>query len=335
MFTPIPEINARTTPIDLNAIVEAGKPVVFRGLVDDWPMVQAGKISAEAFCNYLRRFDLGQRVNTMSGPPSINGRIFYNSDMSGLNCRKGAEQLSSNLDFLLAHQHDSPMPALAMQSVTVRQNLPGLDQENVMHLLPLKAEPRIWIGSRSTVAAHYDPSENIACCLTGKRKFTLLPPEEVKNLYVGPFELTPAGTTISMVDFDNPDYERFPKFRDAEQAAIETTLEPGDAIFIPYMWWHHVRSLDGVNALMNYWWGGHINSNGDPNNALFYALMTIRNLPEHQRSAWKGMFEHYVFSGQQPVDHIPTERQGLAGELDEEKLYALKQMLIKGLSRSL
>lgn len=271
----------------------------------------------------------------MYGPPSINGRFFYNSDMSGLNCRKSAEKLSTNLDYLLSNQHESPMPALAMQSVTVRQNLPGLDQENIMPLLPLKAEPRIWIGSRSITAPHYDPSENIACCLTGRRKFTLLPPQQVANLYVGPFELTPAGTTISMVDFDNPDYEKFPLFKLAEETAMETLLEPGDAIFIPYMWWHHVRSLDSVNALMNYWWGSHNTAHGDPNNALFYALMAIRDLPESQRSAWKAMFDYYVFSGPQPSAHIPPARHGLLGQLDDEKLYALKQMIIKGLSRSL
>ena len=31
-------------------------------------------------------------------------------------------------------------------------------------------------------------------------------------------------------------------------------LEPGDAIYIPTLWWHHVRSHSPLNILLNYWW---------------------------------------------------------------------------------
>ena len=119
-----------------------------------------------------------------------------------------------------------------MQSVPTRANLPGFEAENRNPLLG-DVEARVWIGTAGIVAAHHDPSENIACAVAGKRRFTLFAPDQVGNLYMGPYELTPAGATISMVDFDAPDYERFPKFKDALEMAVYADLEPGDAIYIP------------------------------------------------------------------------------------------------------
>ena len=53
---------------------------------------------------------------------------------------------------------------------------------------------------------------------------------------------TIAGQPISMVDLDDPDFERFPKFREALRHALVAELEPGDAIYIPALWWHGVQA---------------------------------------------------------------------------------------------
>jgi hypothetical protein len=312
----------------------AGQPVVIRGLVKDWPIVQAGIAGPLAFANYLKQFDRGYDVNTVAGPPSIKGRIFYNVDMSGLNCRMGQAKLSASLDYLLDHLDDDPAPTLAIQSVIVPQYLAGLEQANPLALLKGITEPRIWIGGKATVAAHFDPSENIACCLTGRRRFTLFPPAQVANLYVGPFESTPAGAVISMVDFNAPDYEKYPRFKMAEEAALVADLEPGDAIYIPYLWWHHVVAQEGLNALMNYWWGGSDELTGTPRNALLHALMAIKPLAPNHKAAWQAMFEHYVFEKNgDPGAHLPAERRGILGELTLEKIKNLRTMLVNSLSR--
>lgn len=331
---PIEEAHNITAEEFHNEVLPAGKPLVMRGLVNTWPIVEAGKGGALMFCNYLKRFDRGYDVNTVYGPPSIAGRIFYNRDMSGLNCRMGQAKLSSSLDYLLEHMHDVPAPTLAIQSVVIHQYLPGLQLENVLNLLPEKIEPRIWIGGRSTVAAHYDSSENIACCVAGRRRFTLFPPEQVSNLYIGPIELTPAGATISMVDMSQPDYETYPKFKLAEEAAMYAELEPGDAMYIPYLWWHHVTALEGINALVNYWWGEAREQNGDPRNALLHAMMSIKSLPEQHRKAWHAMFEHYVFEmNGKTAEHLPEERRGILGQLKPEALKQLRMALSKALNR--
>ena len=335
MANQIEEISNISVEEFHNEILPTGKPLVIRGLVKHWPMVAAGKAGAQAFCDYLKPFDRGYDLSTVYGPPSIKGRIFYNSDMSGLNCRMGQAKLSAALDYLLEHEADNPAPLLAMQSIQINRYLPGLQQQNTLGLLPNTIEPRIWIGGRATVAAHYDPSENIACCVAGRRRFTLFPPEQIANLYIGPFELTPAGAAISMVDFNQPDYEKYPRFRMAEAAALQAELEPGDAIYIPYLWWHHVSSLESINALVNYWWGNSDELQDEPRNALLHAMMSIRSLPSRHRNAWHAMFEHYVFERNGKAgEHLPAERRGILSDIKNDTLKKVRMMLIKALSRS-
>ena len=125
--------------------------------------------------------------------------------------------------------------------------------------------PRIWIGNRIRVAPHYDVKENVAVCVAGRRRFTLFPPGQIANLYPGPLEQTPAGTPVSMVDQHAPDLERYPRYAEAWTTAQQATLEPGDAIYIPYCWWHGVESLEPVSILVNYWWNeGMTRRRGQP-----------------------------------------------------------------------
>ena len=120
--------------------------------------------------------------------------------------------------------------------------------------LPLKrVDPRIWVGNASRIAPHYDMAANVAVVVAGRRRFTLFPPEQIANLYVGPVERTVAGQPTSMVDPDNPDLDRFPRFAEAQRHAQVVELGLGDAIYIPPMWWHHVRAEGALNILVNYW----------------------------------------------------------------------------------
>ena len=123
-----------------------------------------------------------------------------------------------------------------------------------MPLVPAAAKPRLWIGNAAKVATHNDPIENVAVVAAGRRRFTLFPPSAEPDLYMGPHDPTPAGARISMVHVTAPDFERFPRFASALEVAQVAELLPGDAIFIPRDWYHHVEALDRFNVLVNYWW---------------------------------------------------------------------------------
>ncbi|RZJ95191.1 MAG: cupin-like domain-containing protein [Novosphingobium sp.] len=335
MPTPafIPEFTGVTADIFRNEILPAGMPVVFRGLVRDWPVTQAALQSSDHLFEYLRRFDRGASVSTMFAPPSAKGRFFYNDDVSGFNFRSGTSKIVAALDYLASHRDDPEASALAVQSVPVRGHLPGFQEDNRMPLLDPSVEARIWIGNRVIVAAHHDPSDNIACCIAGRRRFTLFPPDQLPNLYVGPFELTPAGAIISMVDFDNPDLARYPRFAQAMEAAVVADLEPGDALYIPYQWWHHVRSIEAINMLVNYWWEEGVRS--APRDAFLHAILALRDLPPTHRAAWRTLFDHYVFLDNGPAaEHLAPERRGVLGDVTTDEARSIRTALSRALSRS-
>ncbi|MFT4253204.1 MAG: cupin-like domain-containing protein, partial [Caulobacter sp.] len=287
-------------------------------LVSHWPVVEAGRRGHAALFDYLSRFDSGQSVGTVFAPAEAGGRFFYGDDLSSMNFRGGKARLSKTFEFLAQHADDGDEAALAAQSVPTWNALPGFAQDNPLPLLGPEVEPRVWIGNRVIVAAHNDPYENIACVAAGRRRFTLFPPEQVENLYIGPFERTPAGATISLVSLEAPDLERFPRFARALEAAQTVELEPGDALYVPYLWWHHVRSLDAVNMLVNYWWNPPDHGRGAPRDAFMHAMLALRALPPAHRTAWKAMFDHYVFrTDGDAAEHLPVEAQGILGRLDE------------------
>ncbi|HSM11923.1 MAG TPA: cupin-like domain-containing protein [Lysobacter sp.] len=326
------------TGIDADALPDdvlgSTQPLVLRGLAAGWPAVQAANASPGSAIDYLRRFDAGSTVAAMVGAPDIGGRFFYNDDLSGFNFRMERPALREMLDRLASHLDDAAPPALYVGSTTVDACLPGFRAANDFGMGARDPLVSIWLGNRTRIAAHHDLPDNLACVVAGRRRFTLFPPEQVANLYVGPLDLTPAGQAISLVDFAQPDLERFPRFAQAVEHAQVAELEPGDAIFIPSMWWHHVEALDAFTVLVNYWWRQSPAYMDAPINALMLALMTVRDLPPAQRAAWQALFRHYVFEADaDTAAHIPEPARRVLAPLDETRTRELRARLLKRINR--
>jgi hypothetical protein len=312
----------------------ARQPAIFRGLARDWPAVQAGTQSPEEAVAYLKRFSHPNPVPAIVGPPEIAGRFFYTDDLKALNFQRGQSPLGPFLDRLLRDQAADNPYAMAVQSIPIPELLPGFVDENRIGLLDADVIPRIWIGNAIQVATHYDLMENIGVVIAGRRRFTVFPPEQIANLYSGPFELTPAGTPVSLVELANPDLAKFPKFADAMATAQSAVLEPGDAIYLPFHWWHAVDSLDAVNAFVNYWWNPAPAGLGSPYEALMFALMSLRGLPEDQQDVWRMLFDHYVFQANgDPAGHLPPDVRGVLGPITPQQIGRMKATLIDALSR--
>jgi hypothetical protein len=318
-------------------------PLVLRGLCRHWPLTQAGLQSPAAALALLQKYSAGLPVTACYLPPETRGRVFYNADFSGFNYQGGplpfADLCQRLLDPALAHSGAS----IYMGSTEVSQYFPGIREQ---HQLPLdcllnggpgaaQALVSIWLGSKSRIAAHYDFPHNLACNLVGQRRFTLFPPEQVVNLYPGPMEFAPGGQDVSLVDFAAPDFDRFPRFAQALDAGLQVTLEPGDVLFMPSMWWHHVEALDALNLLLTHWWRDTPAYLGRPNNALLNAMLSIRHLPKAQRKAWQALFDYYIFADEPAGGaELPDAAQGLLRQpLDEATARALRSLIIQKLQR--
>ena len=324
------EVEGRIDAQRFAAIREAARPLVLRGLVSPWPLVAAAREGEEALVAYLTREPPLRSVRAIVAPPGERGRFFYNREVTGFNFHAGQGRLDVFLNDLLRARDVPDPPAMAVQSEEIAALLPRVADENRLDLLP-GVPARIWIGNRIRVAPHYDVKQNVACCIAGRRRFTLFPPEQIANLYPGPFELTPAGTPVSMVDVAEPDLQAYPRFAEAWRAALQATLEPGDAIYIPYCWWHGVESLDPVSVLVNYWWTeGLPEGVGGGYDALLHALLAFRHLPPAQREVWRTMLDYYVFErAGDPAAHLPPQAKGVLGPADP-RLFARMRAIIRG-----
>lgn len=326
------EITDATDASLTKELLTSNSPVILRGLIRDWPLVKKSNQSQHQASNYLKKFSNQTRVRAFTAAPKEKGRFFYNEDLSGFNFAPSTTDVDTLLDNLSDYQSLNDPSGLYMGSTSIDHILPGFRQQNDIPALADKPLISIWIGNQSRIAAHYDVTDNIACVAAGTRRFTLFPPNQLDNLYIGPLDFTPAGQSASLVDFDKPDLVKFPKFTEAMKHAQVAELKAGDGIFIPSMWWHHVEGLSKFNILINYWWRQVDHHLGAPMDALNHALLSIKDLPKAQRDAWRGIFEHYVFAPQQQT-HIPKDKQGVLAPISEPVARKLRTSLVNNLNR--
>ena len=299
-----------------NELVPANQPIVIRSMIEDWPAIGRCARSPTAACDYLAQLDSDSLVDTLAAPPEVQGRFFYNDDFSGVNFERAKVPLHRILAHLISSADDPAAHSIAVQALSIREVLPSFEKENSTSLLNPAIRPTMWINNRGKVAPHFDIDKNLACVIAGRREFTVFPPEQIANLYIGPLLNTPNGVPISLVDIWNPDLEMFPRFADALAVAQVATLEPGDALYIPSLWWHAVQSLESINVLVNYWWGGQSTNGVSPLDSLMHGMLTIAGLDEAQRHAWRDYFEHYVFrTGGNPAAHLPDGIQDIVTSL--------------------
>ncbi|KAL2135210.1 hypothetical protein VTI74DRAFT_9416 [Chaetomium olivicolor] len=139
----------------------------------------------------------------------------------------------------------------------------------------------LWIGnSHSTTALHKDNYENVYVQVSGQKHFVLLPPVchpcvKERRLAPGHYERRTGSTGVKgeegrlelvmeegeeEVPFAiwDPDRPRDNATRYSALAQpMRVTLEPGDMLYLPCMWYHKVSqscSPEGVCIAVNYWY---------------------------------------------------------------------------------
>lgn len=313
-MTPVESWSAADEPHLKERLERCAEPVLLKGLVAGWPAVQGGRESALGICDHLRRFDRGVEVMATKTRAAARGVMGYNDDLTDVAFVKARMPLAEFMAHLAAYLPVDGAPAIAAQCAKVSDVIPGFLDENRLQALP-GVMPNFWLGNALTVPVHHDHPYNLACVVAGRRRFTLFAPAQVGNLYIGPLEHTPSGAPISVVHPKSPDFARYPRYCEALASARVAELAPGDALYIPPLWFHQVEALEKVNLLVNYWWPV-VAGAGDvplptPAAVLVQAITVLNALPPAQRDAWAAMFEHYVVQREQePAAHIPVAWQG-------------------------
>ncbi len=324
LLPPVPAATARF-PTDIATLLAAGSPVILKGLVDHWPALAAGRRSQTALSAYFRAMDRGTPIPVMEASLGSGGRFGYAADLREFNFTKRQRPLGETLDRIERATTAPGAPYIAIQMLSLAAQLPDFVRDNPMPLAPPAAEPRLWLGGPVKTQIHNDRDHNLACVIAGQRRFVLFPPEQVANLYIGPLDNPPP---LSLVDPEAPDFDRFPRFREALDVAQVAHLDPGDALLMPRYWWHHVTSRSPWNAMVNYWWGDVPRGLGHAQDAFLSALLAIKALPPGERRYWRAMFEAHVFDDSgDAVAHIPPALRGQLGEMRADQRADLRRQL--------
>lgn len=328
--TPVPEVSGLSAERFTSDIQHHGEPVVIRQLVPEWPAVKAGHSGPSALSEVILPHSQNHSIQLFEGGANMYGRFFYSPDLLGFNFDRTTTTLDGLFSRLTGTQPPTDKPYYYAGAINIPQHMPGFLKDHPNPLLVDKGEMLVsaWIGTSSRIPLHWDLPENIACVTAGRRAFTLMPMEQLSNLYIGPLDRTIAGQPCSLVDLHDIDTEAFPKFSDAIPHSMYTELNPGDAIYIPSMWLHHVESLDTFGMLVNFWWREGPAHLITPMATMLHGLLSLKGMPARERTAWEHIFKHYLFGDQdEAVAHIPEDARGLWGNPTPEDINALRRML--------
>ena len=215
----------------LRDYIRPHRPLLMTGMMEDWPAL--GKWSFEFFRESKSQSTVHlEEGNVMQQETGFRKETFSDYITRLLDDRQTADgaylslfkifdefpHLRDDVDFSLLNQHK-------LKHTTVG-----------------------WLGPAGTVTGyHIDWGDNILAQLQGRKSIHLASPAETPNMYVS--RKFDQGTTISEVDLENVDQQLFPLFAKVKHQKI--VLHPGQMLFIPRGWWHHVRALDKSISVSN------------------------------------------------------------------------------------
>jgi lysine-specific demethylase 8 len=239
-FDPIPRVRAPDRATFERDYLRPGKPAVFTGALDEWPGL--GTWSLESLADRFASLDLLSvplREGTVDVGEGRRGgfeRISFGQHLADLrNHRKTGHYVSAPLTAL--------PPALRADIVTP----PYCEGRAWLRC-------RFWIGQTGTVTPlHHDLPHNFSAQVFGRKRWIIYAPSQRRALYpCPPWSRAP---NFARTDPEAPDARRFPRFADARPMGC--VLEPGEMLFVPSFWWHHVRALDD-NGAVNFWFGDRL-----------------------------------------------------------------------------
>jgi len=215
----VEKIEVDSPEVFFNQYAKPGKPVVIKNFAKDWQAIK--KWTPEYFIDKYG----DNKVQVYDGDFSKPGKSY----MSKARIMKFSDYLNSILytgkDLrMFLYNIISKAPELR-EDVTLPPLMKGFSKKFLF----------MFFGPKNAVTQiHYDidMSHVFHTAIVGKKRFVLFDQAQSKKLYRHPF------TIRSYVDVDHPDFNKYPALKEAQ--GFEVVLEPGETLFIPSGFWHHV-----------------------------------------------------------------------------------------------
>jgi hypothetical protein len=314
----------------LSQQVQDGQPLVIRGAVAGLEAVARSQADPYALLDYLLPMARALETEAFEGPSDPQGTYAYGERPGGFNFDRRTVRFDAALAALRRGPGDGAGRSLYIGSLPIASYLPAWDRELALDFVPATASRRLWIGHPSRIPMHFDTLDNVACVVAGRRRFLLVPPDAIGGLYVGPVDHTMAGQPVSLASLAPAGDPRYPLFAQAMARAQVAELQPGDALFLPKLWWHEVTATSPLNAMVNHWWDATAAGPDSPYTALMLAMITLAERPLPERLAWRAFFDHYVFRPQgHPLAHLPESGHGILGPLKPENYGRIRAWVMR------
>jgi hypothetical protein len=228
---PAPTTIARIPWPGLDAFFERywapGNPVIFTDVVTKWPAMARWTLDAlEArFGDAPIRITEGREAHPDYDVEAAS--LAKETTLRDYIKRIRARPESNDLYMIARNKNVADALAGVLDDVVLPE---GLFRDDV------RDGSAFWLGPAGTVTPlHHDTSNILFCQVLGRKRYRMIAPMEIGVL-------DGARSMYAAVDPEAPDLARFPWWKDV--LVRDEVIAPGEALFIPVGWWHHVRALD-------------------------------------------------------------------------------------------
>jgi hypothetical protein len=217
------------------------RPVVLTDMMDSWPALR--KWSFQYFADL-----------TVNSPVCIEyGNVLQGiTSFSTVQFQEYIRSISNYLDTSSGRIKIYPRMVPYLSLFDIFGALPALKADVDFSLLAryrLANELVGWIGPPGTVTGlHSDRQDNLFAQIVGHKLLYLIAPEQRGSVY--PSDKYDPGATLSSIDIDHWDSDRYPLFCNLVMHQAE--LSPGEMVFIPRGWWHYVQALEASISVSNF-----------------------------------------------------------------------------------
>jgi hypothetical protein len=201
----------------------ANRPVVLKGLVDHWPAMTKWSL------DYLGE-KVGDAVVELQAQ-----RIAADDYELAKDRHKRMLPMRAVVDAIRATEASNDFYVTAYNDTTNKQTLAALweDVGDVAILRPTGGRDGFfWLGPKGTLTPfHHDLTNNLLVQVMGRKRVLMVPSWEVGRMR------NAVHCFSGRAPEDWPDGGDLPPL-------LDCVIGPGDALFLPVGWWHHVEALD-------------------------------------------------------------------------------------------